>query len=53
VEPIPENGRQGEAYAWDTVAAAVANPPDFVSAEHVSKPSGLNLDIHHHRDHPH
>lgn len=44
VEPIPEDGPQGEAYAWDAVAAAIGNHPDFVSAELVSKPIGLNLD---------
>jgi hypothetical protein len=32
VEPIPEDGPQGEAYAWDAVAAAIGNHPDFVSA---------------------
>ncbi|MFK0121468.1 hypothetical protein [Streptomyces sp. NPDC090994] len=44
VEPIPEDGPQGEAYAWDAVAAAIGNHPDFVSAELASKPIGLNLD---------
>ncbi|MBC9730126.1 hypothetical protein [Streptomyces sp. TRM68367] len=44
VEPIPEDGPQGEAYPWDAVAAAIGNHPDFVSAELVSKPIGLNLD---------
>ncbi|MEU9396933.1 hypothetical protein AB0D86_43955 [Streptomyces sp. NPDC048324] len=44
VEPIPEDGPQGEAYAWDAVAAAIGNHPDFASAELVSQPIGLNLD---------
>ncbi|MEU1180746.1 hypothetical protein ABZ464_24435 [Streptomyces sp. NPDC005820] len=44
VEPIPDDGRQSEAYAWDAVAAAIGNHPDCVSAELVSKPIGLNLD---------
>ncbi|MEV2235826.1 hypothetical protein AB0H69_45755 [Streptomyces phaeochromogenes] len=44
VEPIPEDGPQGEAYPWDAVAAAIGNHPDFVSAELVSQPLGLNLD---------
>ncbi|MEU0214856.1 hypothetical protein ABZ281_06875 [Streptomyces sp. NPDC006265] len=44
VEPIPEDGPQGEAYPWDAAAAAIGNHPDFVSAELVSKPIGLNLD---------
>nr|WP_119590256.1 hypothetical protein [Streptomyces scabiei] len=44
VEPIPEDGPQGQAYPWDAVAAAIGNHPDFVSAELVSQPIGLNLD---------
>ncbi|MFF5106470.1 hypothetical protein [Streptomyces sp. NPDC000134] len=44
MEPVPGNGPRGGAYAWDAVAAAIGNLPDFVSAERVSKPSGLNLD---------
>ncbi|MGW4758455.1 hypothetical protein [Streptomyces chartreusis] len=44
VEPIPEDGPQGEAYPWDAVAAAIGNHPAFVSAELISRPLGLNLD---------
>jgi len=31
VEPLPD-APQGEAYAWDAVAAAIGSHPDFVSA---------------------
>ncbi|MFD3381295.1 MULTISPECIES: hypothetical protein [unclassified Streptomyces] len=33
VEPVPDDGPQGEAYAWDAVAAAIGNHPDFVDAK--------------------
>ncbi|MBZ6261161.1 hypothetical protein KVH22_37235 [Streptomyces olivaceus] len=39
----PRERPQGEAYAWDAVAAAIGNHPDFASAELASQPIGLNL----------
>ncbi|WP_369267948.1 hypothetical protein [Streptomyces harbinensis] len=43
VEPIPD-GPQDEAFAWDAVAAAIGNHPDFVSADLPQKSLGRNLD---------